>query len=279
MNLSNIEYHKVRDVWKLESADFSNWLAKSTSLELLSNTIGIPLSFIKREASKNSRLRVDILAKNSINGDLIIIENQLEETDYSHLGKLITYASLFNSNTIIWIVSNIRKEHELAINWLNNNSKEPINLFLVRVDVVSIDKSKLAPIFTVISKPINHNLPKIKIELDKETKELLDEKTELTETVLDKRIIAFFNENLKLNYRYTKYPTEDNKTISILGMLKQYDELLYAKYSISNTRDLKSDMFKWASFCGYQINQRTFERTGKRDYKSGGKEFFLIEEL
>ncbi len=277
MALARVKYHKLRDYWKNESTDFSEWLTTKENLEQLSNTIGIQLEFIKREATNNSRLRVDILAKNKETNEIVIIENQLEETDHSHLGKLVTYASIFESRTIIWIVKNIRPEHELAISWLNNNSKEPIHIFLLRIDLISIAGSKLAPLFTVISKPYNHYLPKIKSEFVEKTIEIVERKEKLEMKVLDARILDFFDKHIKLGILYTKHKTS-NEDYGILEMLSGFNQEIYQKYNLRMGRELKRDLILWAEFNNLKFNQAHFERKGNRDFKSGGKEYYVISE-
>ncbi|MDV7139538.1 hypothetical protein R3X28_11655 [Maribacter sp. TH_r10] len=275
MSLSRIKYHKLREYWKNEATDFSEWLAKKQNLELLSKTIGIPLEFLKREASNNSRLRVDILARNKETGEVVIIENQLEKTDHSHLGKLVTYASIFESRTIIWIVRSIRPEHELAISWLNNNSKEPVNIFLIRIDLISIMDSKWAPLFTVISKPVNHNLPQLKMEFLDSTIKAIEKKEKIEKEVMDYRILDFFDKYIKLDTSYTKHKTS-SKCKGILEMLLDFNSEVYQKYNIRMGRELKRDLLLWSELRDLELNQKHFERTGNRDLKTGGKEYFII---
>jgi hypothetical protein len=272
-NLSRIKNIPLRDYWKNEATDFSKWLSKDYNLKLLSDTIGIDLEFIKREATKDSRLRVDILAKDRETGEIIIIENQLEETDHSHLGKLITYASIFKSNTIIWIVKEIRNEHELAINWLNNNTKEELNLFLLKVQLITIDNSNPAPLFTILSKPINHNLPKIKSEFGNETIEIIKEREVFERELLDSQIIVFFDKTIEPFKRFSK--TDSNpSSLGLINLLEKYSLELHAKYSIRQSRKFKKDLFLWAKYRGLKVNQAQYERTGHRDYKANGKEYF-----
>lgn len=273
--LSRIKYHNIREYWKKEMIDFSFWLSKKENLELLSATIGIDLELIKREATENSRLRVDILAKNKKTEERIIIENQLEETDFSHLGKLLTYASIFNSNTIIWIVKDIKPEHEFTINWFNQNSKEKINIFLIRIQIVSISNSPLAPLFTIVSKPEKHIMPKIKESFGMETIELIEKRDKIEKAVLDSRIIEFFDKYLTINRRYTKRKYDQNDS-GILDILKSHNSELFIKYNGKFTREIKRDLYLWADFRQLKINQKQFDRNGNRDFKSGGKEYFVI---
>ena len=61
---------------------------------------------------EHSRL---ILAEEENTGRKIIVENQLEDTNHDHLGKIITYASGYNAEIIIWVVRDVREEHQRAI--------------------------------------------------------------------------------------------------------------------------------------------------------------------
>ena len=59
---------------------------------MLSDEIGISMNLIKTEAGVGS-FSADILAEEPNTGRKIVIENQLEQTDHDHFGKLFTYGS------------------------------------------------------------------------------------------------------------------------------------------------------------------------------------------
>lgn len=142
----------LRTIWAHEAYDFTEWLAKEENLEMLGGEIGVDISLLRKEASVGS-FNVDILAEEKNTGEKIIIENQLESTDHDHLGKIITYASGYDANVIIWIVKNERDEHKKAIDWLNNNTNSDLNFFIVRLELWKVDDSKPAPKFQIISQP------------------------------------------------------------------------------------------------------------------------------
>ncbi|MCS5420291.1 MULTISPECIES: DUF4268 domain-containing protein [Psychrilyobacter] len=152
--LGKLEKVELRDVWKHEAIDFTKWLAKEKNIDLLSDTIGIDIEVIETEASVGS-FNVDILARDSSTDSKIIIENQLERTDHDHLGKIITYASGYDAETIIWLVKDAKDEHKKAIEWLNNHLDEKINMFLIRIEVWKIGDSQPAPRFSVLESPNN----------------------------------------------------------------------------------------------------------------------------
>lgn len=140
----------LRKVWEHEARDFSDWLAKEENLSLLSDELGIDIEVIGTEES-SGRFRIDILAKETNSGDYIIIENQLEQTNHDHLGKVITYAAGYDAKYIIWIVKDVLDEHQKAIEWLNEHLDDSISCFLVKIEVWQIGDSVPAPRFEVIS--------------------------------------------------------------------------------------------------------------------------------
>ena len=142
----------LRSVWKHEAKDFTKWLAEEKNLELLGKELGLNISLIKIEAEAGD-FSVDILAEEAETGKKIIIENQLERTDHDHLGKIITYASGYNAEIIIWIVKEFRSEHKSAIDWLNEHTDEKLNFFGVTIELWQIANSPIAPKFNIVCQP------------------------------------------------------------------------------------------------------------------------------
>lgn len=142
----------LRTVWPHEANDFTKWLAEDVNLEELGKAVGIDIDLEERESSVGS-FSVDLYAAESGSGRRIIIENQLEDTNHDHLGKLITYASGKGAEVVIWIVKRARDEHRQAIEWLNQHTDSNIGFFLVEIELWQINDSLLAPKFNVVEKP------------------------------------------------------------------------------------------------------------------------------
>lgn len=142
----------LRSVWPHEAHDFSKWLAKEENLTLLSDTIGIDIVLEELESAVGG-FNVDLYATEEGTGRKIIIENQLEDTNHDHLGKIITYASGKGAEVIIWIVKRARDEHRLAVEWLNQHTDSNIGIFLLEIELWQINDSPLAPKFNVIERP------------------------------------------------------------------------------------------------------------------------------
>lgn len=98
----------LRTVWPHEANDFTKWLAEDANLGELGNAVDIDIDLEERESSVGS-FSVDLFATETGSGRKIIIENQLEDTNHDHLGKLITYASGKGAEVIVWIVKRTRR--------------------------------------------------------------------------------------------------------------------------------------------------------------------------
>ena len=130
INLSRLEEVKdLRKVWAHEALNFTPWLAEDDNIAILSDAIGLDITVEEKESTVGD-FNVDIYATETGTGKKIIIENQLEDTNHDHLGKLITYASGKSAEIIIWVVKNARAEHRSAIEWLNNHTDDEISFFL-----------------------------------------------------------------------------------------------------------------------------------------------------
>lgn len=151
-NLGKLKKIELREAWKHEANNFTQWLAQEENLALLGDEIGFDIKLIQTEASVGS-FNVDILAEEENTGRKIIIENQLEITNHDHLGKIITYASGFDARVIVWVVKDVREEHRQAIDWLNEHTDEDIEFYLIQIELWQIENSPFAPKFEIISKP------------------------------------------------------------------------------------------------------------------------------
>ncbi|AII59785.1 hypothetical protein X793_05605 [Dehalococcoides mccartyi CG4] len=150
--LGNLKKVDIREIWIHEAKDFTTWLAKDENLLLLGNEIGIPMNLINTEVGVGV-FSADILAEEPNTGRKIVIENQLEQTDHDHFGKLFTYGSGLDASILIWICKQVREEHRQAIDWINLKTNNSLNVFAIQIEAWKIDNSKPAPKFQVICAP------------------------------------------------------------------------------------------------------------------------------
>ncbi len=150
--LGRLEQVELREVWTREDSDFTPWLCEGGNLKLLGDTIGIELELEAKEKSVGP-FSADVLCKDVASDTRVLIENQLERTDHTHLGQLLTYAAGLNAATIVWISRELTEEHRAALDWLNEITNERFSFFGLEIEVWQIGKSDRAPKFNIVSKP------------------------------------------------------------------------------------------------------------------------------
>lgn len=149
--LSKLERVSLRNAWKHEASDFTPWLAETENLTMLADTLG--LGDLELVATEHwvGEFKLDILCTDG--EDQVIIENQLEKTNHTHLGQIITYAAGIGAKKVIWVAESFRPEHIAALEFLNQNTTDDLNFFAVEVELWRIGDSPLAPKFEVVVKP------------------------------------------------------------------------------------------------------------------------------
>ncbi len=152
MQLGKLEKGDLKEVWEPDSHQFTEWLAQKENLSTLSEEIGIDISLIQADAAIG-KLKIDILAEEKDTSRKIVIMNKLEATSHDLFGKLITYASVFNAEIVIWIAQTIRSEQKRAIDWINEHTDDRLSLFAIELELWKIDESPFAPKFQAVSRP------------------------------------------------------------------------------------------------------------------------------
>ena len=131
-----IEIVYVRTKWPNEALDFTPWLAKN--FDLLGDELGMKFKLIQTEVPVGPYY-LDILAEDADQGTLVAIENQLEETDHTHLGQVLTYASGCSVGIAVWVAPEFGYEHAQALDRLNKWTGDGIRFYGVKVEVIKND--------------------------------------------------------------------------------------------------------------------------------------------
>lgn len=150
--LGRLERVELRNIWRTEAQDFTPWLASEENLQILSDSLGMALELEAQERSVGP-FRADILCKDLGSDDWVLIENQLERTDHTHLGQLMTYAAGLHAVTVVWIAARFNEEHRAALDWLNEITDERFSFFGLEVELWRIGDSPAAPKFNIVAKP------------------------------------------------------------------------------------------------------------------------------
>jgi len=141
-----------REIWNGETSDFTSWLSQDENIDELGNTIGMELK-VQEQEQKVGVFHADILCKNVLTDHFVLIGTQLERSDNTHLGQLMTSAADRKAVTIIWIAKSFFEEHWTALNWLNNITNESIKFFGIEINAYKIGDSLPAPSFNIVVKP------------------------------------------------------------------------------------------------------------------------------
>ena len=118
----------LREVWGHEANDFTPWLA--ANIERLSKAIGVPMELEETEVDVE-RFSADVVARNPSDDSRVLIENQLEVSDHTHLGQILTYLAGLEARTVVWIARKFHESHRSAIRWLNDHTVETFAFFAV----------------------------------------------------------------------------------------------------------------------------------------------------
>lgn len=150
VELGKLERVDPRAVWEHEAQDFTPWLLANA--DRLAEALGIDVELEAAEHAVGG-YSLDLLGKDITNDAVLIVENQLDVTDHSHLGQVLTYAAGTAASTIVWIATAFREEHRQALDWLNENTGEETHFFGIEMQVVKIGDSPNAPLFNVVVQP------------------------------------------------------------------------------------------------------------------------------
>jgi len=184
--VSKLEIVPVRSVFPHEAYDFTTWL--ESQIETLGERLGLNLT-IKGREQKTGDFIIDLVCEDD-EGNQIVIENQLERSNHSHLGQLLTYLVNMEATKAIWITTDPRPEHQRVIEWLNESSSVDVGFYLVKVEAVRIGDSPHAPLFTVVVAP------------DRQLKEVGEKKKEWAS--LQQQKFQFWQELLEKSRTKTK---------------------------------------------------------------------------
>lgn len=143
----------LRTVWPNE-LDFSRWLA--TNIEILDEHLACEIDpeSVQQEVSAGP-LRVDLLVEATVpeTGERVrvVIENQLETTDGSHLAGVMAYMVAFEAKATIWIAGDVSREYVDVMRWLNDQTH--IDAYLFKLEAIRVDTSRPIAILTRIVGP------------------------------------------------------------------------------------------------------------------------------
>ena len=228
----------VRERWPNEAQDFTPWLAKN--LGLLGEEIGLKLEFVSMEEPVGP-YSLDILARDVDSGALVAIENQLEWTDHTHLGQLLTYAAGCDANVAVWVTTWVGYEHGEAINRLNEWTGGRVEFYGIEIEVIKRGDLPPEPRLHLVASPTRKYVKDYdQAEVSPRTLKLRDFFQSLRQKLWQ---TEFFEETpIKRNYYIG----------GIQGFASALEENIWYQASLERVNDA------WASlYVGIEGNERT----------------------
>lgn len=140
----------LRAIWKQEDRDFTPWLRDH--IDQLADELGMTLEAQGIEVPVG-RYKLDLLAINPETGRNVVIENQLERADHSHMGQLVTYAAGLKAEVAVLIAERFGDEERAALEWLNESTPSGAVFFGIEVQAVNIGDSAPAAMFRTVVSP------------------------------------------------------------------------------------------------------------------------------
>ncbi len=151
-DFGRLEQVELRTVWVSEDSDFASWISRSDSLAMLGEALNLELELENMEGWVTPSPR-GVVCRSRGSGGYVVIANQLEHTDQSHLGQLLTYAAELKAVTMVWVAAQFTHEDRNTLNWLNEVTGESAQFFGLEVELWRIGDSPLAPKFSLVCKP------------------------------------------------------------------------------------------------------------------------------
>ena len=131
-------------VWRSEPGEFLPWLATEENLRRLGDALGLDHVPVAREAPVG-RFRADLLCRDRGTDTRVVIEAQLNTSDHSHLGQLLTYAEGLGAGVVVWLGTRFHGEHHAVLGRINRSSDFRLRCFAVAIDLWKIGASLAAP--------------------------------------------------------------------------------------------------------------------------------------
>lgn len=149
-DLGSLDRMDPREIWRSEPQHFTPWLLANA--QRLGSALGIDVELSNSEHAVGP-FSLDLIGRDLTHDVPLIVENQLAESDHTHLGQLLTYAAGTSAATIVWITIGFRDQHRQALSWLNEQTGDTVRFFGVEIEVVRIGSSLPAPLFNVVALP------------------------------------------------------------------------------------------------------------------------------
>ena len=147
--IQSLEPVSLAEAWRNEAHHFTPWLAKH--IDRLGDTLNLKLERVRTEVTLPGAGRVDISARQAETDAIVVIENQLGESDDSHCLRLLGYAANAEANILVWVARSFTPYHRSILEWLNE--ADTIDVYAVEVRAYRVGENLAADFQTVVEPP------------------------------------------------------------------------------------------------------------------------------
>jgi len=148
-----LEPVKLRVAWPHEAHDFTPWLAEN--IDRLGDKLNLILEQVQTEVKLPRVGRVDLCARQAGTGAMVVIENQLGESDDSHCLRLLGYAAGAEASILVWVARDFTAYHKGILEWLNE--ADTIDVYAVKVRAFRVGDTLAASFDTVVEPSVNRS--------------------------------------------------------------------------------------------------------------------------
>ncbi len=196
----------IREEFRYEAQHFTPWLADH--LDRLNRALGMKLALVGYDEQLGSNQRRPDIVAGEENLDIpVVIENQLEQSDDDHWERLLIYAANVRAGFVIWVAPRFRPEHIKAIQWINENSFESLQLFCVRVFAKQDSHPNRKIRFEVMAHPSQWSSEIKSLSWDHDCLEIGMYRDFWESLIRDSRIVNFTASKRVFNRRYHYFPS------------------------------------------------------------------------
>ena len=145
-SLGRLEKIDPSQYWENDESEFTQWLTQDDHIQLLGEAIGIELEVVL-DAGQVEELQSDLLCRDILTGEWVLVGNQLSPTDEAYLGRLLTYAADVSASTVVWVATEFLSEHLTVLNWLNQVAESKVKFFALEIELWRIGDAAMAATF------------------------------------------------------------------------------------------------------------------------------------
>ena len=161
-----LEPVELREAWRHEAHDFTPWLAEN--IDRLGGKLNLRLEQVQAEVTLPRVGRVDLCARQAGTDALVVIENQLGESDDSHCLRLLGYAAGAEASILVWVARDFTSYHKSILEWLNE--ADTIDAYAVTVRAFRVGEALAANFDTVVEPSPDRNGPSLRARKSSSTR-------------------------------------------------------------------------------------------------------------